>query len=226
MNSPHTWAAAAASAPGLLARVKNIVLSPKTEWPAIASEPTTAPQLYVGYVVPLALLAALLGFLKISVLGVESAFGSRFRMPIGSGLEFTAMMFVTALFGVLVIGLIIGALAPTFSGTKDQRQALKAAAYSLTPAMLSSVLAWSPILATLLQLLAGCYGIYVLYLGLPVLMRSPQERAFGYTASVVACTILVGIVFAALNSAAHSGGARQGFLGAAIVMKDAGAAAK
>lgn len=204
MNSPNTWAAAAASAPGLLSRIKNLVLSPKTEWPAIASEPTTASQLYVGYVVPLALLAALSSFLKISVLGVESAFGNRFRMPILSGLEFTAMMFVSALFGVLVVGLIIGALAPTFSGTENQRQALKAAAYSLTPAMLSSVLALSPILATLLQLLAGCYGIYVLYLGLPLLMRSPKEKAFGYTASVVVCTILVGIVFAVLDTAAQA----------------------
>jgi hypothetical protein len=208
------WAAAAASAPGLLARVKNIMLSPKTEWPAIAPESTTAPQLYVGYVMPLALLAALTGFLRMSVLGVNSAFGNSFRMPISSGLTYTVMMFVSALFGVFLVGLIISALAPTFSGTKDQRQALKAAAYSLTPAMLSSVLALSPILPTLLQLLAGLYGIYVLSLGLPVLMQSPKEKAFGYTASVVICTILVGIVFAILSTVAHIGGSRQGFFGA------------
>ena len=208
------WAAAAASAPGLLARVKNIILSPKTEWPAIAPEPTTVPQLYVGYVMPLALLAALTGFLRMSVLGVNSAFGNSFRMPISSGLTYTVMMFVSALFGVFVVGLIISALAPTFSGTKDQRQALKVAAYSLTPAMLSSVLALSPVLPTLLQLLAGLYGIYVLSLGLPVLMQSPKEKAFGYTASVVICTILVGIVFGILSTAAHIGGSRQGLFGA------------
>ena len=208
------WAAAAASAPGLLARVKNIILSPKTEWPAIAPEPTTVPQLYVGYVMPLALLAALTGFLRMSVLGVNSAFGNSFRMPISSGLTYTVMMFVSALFGVFVVGLIISALAPTFSGTKDQRQALKVAAYSLTPAMLSSVLALSPVLPTLLQLLAGLYGIYVLSLGLPVLMQSPKEKAFGYTASVVICTILVGIVFGILSTVAHIGGSRQGLFGA------------
>lgn len=213
-SASGAWAAAAASAPGLLSRIQNIVLSPKTEWPVIAPEPTTAPQLYVGYVVPLALLAALMGFLRMSVLGINSAFGSSFRMPIAGGLTYTVMTFVSALFGVLVVALIINALAPTFSASKDQRQALKVAAYSLTPAMLSSVLALSPILATLLQLLAGFYGIYVLYLGLPVLMRSPPEKSFGYTASVVICTILVGIVFAVLSTVAHIGGARQGFLSA------------
>ncbi len=213
-TTSKAWAAASAAAPGLLARIKNIVLSPKSEWPVIAAEPTAASQLYVGYVMPLALLAALIGFLRMSVLGVNSAFGTSFRMPISSGLTYTVMMFVSALFGVFIVALIINALAPTFSGRKDQRQALKVAAYSLTPAMLSSVLALSPILATLLQLLAGLYGIYVLYLGLPVLMQSPKEKAFGYTASVVICTILVGIVFAVLSTVAHIGGARSGFLGA------------
>jgi hypothetical protein len=202
------------SASGLLSRVKNILLSPKTEWPVIAPEPTTVPQLYVRYVMPLALLAALMGFLRMSVLGVNSAFGNSFRMPISSGLTYTVMMFVSALFCVFVVGLIISALAPSFSGTRDQRQALKVAAYSLTPAMLSSALALSPVLATLLQLLAGLYGIYMLSLGLPVLMQSPKEKAFGYTASVVVCTILVGIVFGILSTVAHIGGARQGLFGA------------
>jgi len=68
---------------------------------------------------------------------------------------------------------------------------MKVAAYSLTPACLSSILALSPVLPTLLQFLAGCYGIYVLYLGLPVVMRAPKERALGYTATVVICTILM-----------------------------------
>src|SRR5450631_4408038 len=178
-----------ASAPGVLSRMKNIVLTPKTEWPLIASEPTTIAQLYAGYVIPLAVLAALLSFMRMSVLGVNSL-GNSFRVPMASGLRYAAVAFVAGLLGVFLVGLIINALAPTFSGHRDQRQALKVAAYSLTPGFLSSLLALSPILATLLQLLAGLYGIYVLYLGLPELMQSPKEKAFGYTASVVICTIL------------------------------------
>jgi hypothetical protein len=206
-------ASPSAAPPGLPARVKNIVLAPRSEWPVIAPEPTTISQLYAGFVMPLAVLAALLGFVRMSVLGVNTAFGGGFRMPIGSGLTYTVMMFVSALIGVFIVGFIINALAPTFSGQRDQRQALKVAAYSLTPAMLSSVLALSPILPTLLQLLAGLYGIYVLNLGLPVVMQSPKEKAFGYTVSVVICTILFGIVLGVLSSVAHIGGSRMGLLG-------------
>jgi hypothetical protein len=95
----------------------------------------------------------------------------------------------------------------------------------LTPALLSSVLALSPILPTLLQLLAGIYGIYVLYLGLPVLMQSVQEKSFGYTASVVICTILLGIVLSAVIGFAHIGGARQSLWGATAAERAADRAA-
>jgi hypothetical protein len=217
------WTAAAASAPGLFERIKNIVLNPRTEWPVIAAEPATVSQLFIGYVAPLAALAALLGFVRLSVLGVSTAFGGGFRMPVASGLVYTVMTFVSALFGVFIIGLIINALAPTFAGRRDQRQAIKTAAYSLTPALLSSVLALSPVLATLLQLLAGIYGIYVLSLGLPVLMQSAREKAFGYTAAVVICTLLVGVVFMMLFTFSHIGGARPGWVGAAAT-QDRGAA--
>jgi hypothetical protein len=172
----------AASLPGLLSRIRKLVLSPETEWGVIASEPTTVAELYAGYVMPLALPAALVGFL-----------GESLRMPI--------LLFVSALFGVFIVGLIINVLAPSFSGRRDQRQAFKVAAYSLTPASLSSILGLAPpILAMPLQLLAGFYGVYLLYLGVPVLMQSTREKAFGYSASVVICIVVVGLVFAVLNT--------------------------
>ena len=178
--APTMGTAAASSLPGLIERVKNIVLSPKLEWPAIAPEPTTITQLYIGYVMPLSAVAALLSFVHMSLIGVNVPFAGAIRTPIASGLMYSIVAFGFGLVGLFLVGLIINALAPTFSGARDLRQALKVAAYSLTPAWLSAVLALSPVLPTLLQLIAGLYGIYVLYLGLPVVMRSPREKAVGW----------------------------------------------
>jgi len=91
-----------------------------------------------------------------------------------------------------------------FCAARNQRQALKTAAYALTPAWLGTALTFLPF-GTLLQLIASIYGIYVLYLGLPLMMRSQPEKAAGYTAAVVACSILVGMLFGAV--AAVLGGA-------------------
>jgi len=188
--------------PPLLERVKNIVLQPKLEWPVIAPELTSTAQLYTGYVMPLAAFGALMSFLHTSVIGVSVPFAGVIRTSIGSGLTAAVFSFALALLGLFLVALIINGLAPTFAGTSDRRQALKVAAYSFTPAFLSSLLALSPMVPMLLQWAALFYGIYVLYLGLPVLMRSPKERALGYTATVVVCNILLGIVFLALGMVA------------------------
>jgi hypothetical protein len=98
-------------------------------------------------------------------------------------------MFVLSLVAVYVIGLIIDALAPTFGGTRNPIQALKVAAYSSTASWLAGVFALLPGLRVL-QIL-GLYSLYLLYLGLPVLMKAPQDKAVGYTAVVVIAAIVV-----------------------------------
>lgn len=196
----------ASSTATLIERVKNIVLKPKLEWPVIAPEPTSIAQIYTGYAMPLAGVAAVMSFLHLSVIGVHIPFGGAMRMPVSSGLTAAILSFGVVLIAVFLIGLIINALAQTFAGTSDRRQAMKVAVYAFTPGWLASFLALSPVLPTLLQWIAFFYGIYVLYLGLPVLMRSPKDRALGYTATVVVCSILLGIVFAGLSMfAAHFG---------------------
>jgi hypothetical protein len=189
------WASANAAMPGLIDRIKNILISPKTEWPVIEREPTSIAQLYKGYAIPLAAFSALMSFLRMSVIGISFGFGS-FRVPLATGLVWTVVNFVTGLIGLFLFGLIIDFLAPTFSGQRDQRQALKTAAYTFTPAALGSVLGLFGGLGRLLQFIAALYAIYLLYLGLPLLMRSPKEKAAGYTAATIICGILVGVVLA------------------------------
>ncbi|HEV7446482.1 MAG TPA: YIP1 family protein [Steroidobacteraceae bacterium] len=208
----------------LIERIKNIVLTPKTEWRVIEAEPTSVTQLYTGYVMPMAAFAAAMSFIRISVIGVSLPFGGTIRTPLASGLVSSVVTFILGLIGLFLVGSIINMLAPTFAGGRNQRQALKTAAYALTPAWLGTALTFLP-LGTLLQLIAGFYGIYVLYLGLPVMMRSQQDKAAGYTAAVVACTILVGILFAAAGAMSGAAGRMAGIGSAAVYESNNPAAA-
>jgi hypothetical protein len=182
----------------LITRVKNMILTPKTEWPVVEGEPTSIGQLYVSFVAPLALLAAVLAFIHVSLIGIHLPFGGTIRQPMNTGLMSLVMTLVGAFIGLLIVGFVINVLAPTFGGVRDMRQAVKTAAYAFTPAWLGAVFGLLPTLSTLLQLAADCYAVYVLYLGLPVMMRSKPEKAAGYTATVVVCTIVLGIVVGAV----------------------------
>ena len=177
-------------------RVKNLCLTPNTEWPVIAGETTPAGSLISGYVAPLAAVSAVAGLVGGSLVGYTLPFiGTTYRVPIAAGLVAAVFTVVMAVVGVFVLSLVINALAPTFAAEKNSDQALKVAAYSFTPAWVAGVFMIVPALGAL-AMLGGLYGLYLLYLGLPRLMKCPEDRAIGYIAVVVICAIVVGMIIA------------------------------
>jgi hypothetical protein len=186
--------------PGLLARATNIVVRPRTEWPVIASESTPTLKLYTGYVAPLAAIGPLASIIGMSLVGISIPFMGTIRTPIASSVMHAITSFVMALVGVFVLSLIINALAPKFDGESNRSQALKVAAYTYTPGWLAGVLLLLPALS-FLAVIAAFYGVYLLHLGLPILMKAPKEKATAYTSVVVLCAIVLGIVVAAISGA-------------------------
>jgi hypothetical protein len=183
----------------MIERIKGICLKPKTEWDAIAEEETSAAALFKGYAVPLAAIPPIAGFIGGSLIGRSMPFIGSYRVPIVSGLVMAVFTFVMALVGVFIVSLVINYLAPSFGAQKNSTQALKVAVYAYTPAWVAGVLQILPMLG-LLAILAGLYGLYLLYLGLPRLMKCPQEKAVPYTAVVVVCAIVLSIVVAAVGA--------------------------
>jgi Yip1-like protein len=187
----------------LVSRVKGILLSPKSEWATIDNEPATPASLYSGYVVPLAAVPAICAFIGLSLIGT-SILGTAYRTPIGAGLTNAVVSYVMSLVMVFVVALIIDALAPTFGGQKSQIQALKVAAYSATASWVGGIFMLLPALG-LITLLFSLYSLYLLYLGLPALMKAPEEKAVGYTVVVVVCVIVLAIVIVAIQRAVVPG---------------------
>jgi hypothetical protein len=141
-----------------------------------------------------------------SFIGMSIPFLGTYRVPMVTGLVGAAVGLAIQLASVFVLGLIIDALAPKFGGEKNSAQALKVAVYSFTPGWAVSVVRIVPSLGVLAGL-ASLYGIYVLYLGLPRLMKSPQEKAVTYTLVVVACGIGIFIVAGLISGAIVGAGA-------------------
>jgi len=188
-------------------RVKNICLTPNTEWPVIAEEAATPASLITGYVVPLAAIGALAGFIGGSIIGRSLPYIGTYRVPFATGLGIAVFTFVMAIVGVFILSLIINALAPSFGGQKDNTLALKVAVYSYTPAWVAAVFNILPLLG-LLALVGALYGLYLLYLGLPRLMKCPSDKAAGYTVVVVVCAIVLSFVISAVGAT---------FVGAGVV---------
>src|SRR5262245_45585044 len=130
-------------------RVKNICLTPATEWPVIAGETTSTTDLVTGYVAPLAAIGAVAGFIGGSIIGRTLPFIGTFRTPMIWGLGGAILTFALTIIGVIVCAAIVNALAPTFNGEKNSMQALKVVAYSFTPAWVAGILNILPLLGIL-----------------------------------------------------------------------------
>ncbi len=181
----------------LVDRVKGILLTPRKEWEVIEGETATVGSLYTGYIVPLAAIPAIAGFIGLSVFGI-SVLGTTIRVSMSSGIQGAITRYVLTLVGVYVLGLIIDALAPTFGGTKNPMQALKVATYSATASWVAGIFALIPGLR--IFGLLGLYSLYLMYLGLPALMKSPPEKAVGYTVVVVIAAIVLSLVVGVVTS--------------------------
>ena len=129
----------------LVDRVKNILLSPRAEWPVIDAEPATVASLYTGYIMPLAAIPVICQAIGMSMIGITIPFvGTHYQTPIVSAITSAAVMYVFSLIAVFIVALIVDALAPTFGGTKNQVQALKVVAYSYTASWVGGILVADP----------------------------------------------------------------------------------
>jgi hypothetical protein len=188
----------------LLSRVKAILLSPSVTWPIIAVEPSSAGAIYGGYVAPLAAIGVLAGFVGHTVIGYNVPLLGHVRMGMAAAIVGAILGYLLSFASVFVIAWLVDVLAPTFGGQRDSLRSLKLTAYSYTPAWVAGIFHLVPALDAL-ALLAGCYGLYLLYVGLPVLMRCPSEKSIGYTVVLILCAIVVSIVIGVLSTCTVSG---------------------
>ena len=170
-------------------RAKAILLQPAQTWPVIDAEPASVGSIYKDWLIILAAIPAVCAFIAYAFLG-SFFYSGAIVVALGAAL----FSYVAALVGAFLMMLVVDALAPTFGGTKNQVAAMKLVAFSLTAGFVAGVFVLIPFLGALLRLLAGCYGIYLFYLGVPVLMKVAQDKAAGYTAAVVVIVIVVGAV--------------------------------
>ena len=155
----------------IISRVQRLLLSPAAEWDVISGEAADVRKIYMNYVGPLVIAAAVASAIGLSVVGIGG-----FRFGIGTAFTTMIIQIVMGLAMVYVLAFVINALAPQFGATADMGQAFKVAAYSPTASWVAGLVMIIPALG-ILALLGGLYSLYLLYVGLPKLMKPAQDKA-------------------------------------------------
>jgi hypothetical protein len=178
----------------LIARVKAILLTPKTEWPVIAGEPASVAGIFTGYVVIMAAIPAVIHFIGSTLIGVSVPFMGAFRVGIVAAATTAVLSYVLALVSVFLVAFVVDALAPSFSAQKNMVQAVKTVAYAYTAGWVASIIGIIPGLMLISALVGLGYGIYLINMGLPFTMKCPPEKSVGYTVVTIIVAIIASLI--------------------------------
>lgn len=174
---------------GMIGRIQRLILKPKDEWPAIDAEPMTVQSIMTSWILPLAAIGPIASLVRSFLFPITiPIIGTRFYPSlIGSIVQAIVAVVLTAV-GVWLWSLILDALAPNFKGTKNPIAALKLVAFSATAMWLCGIfqLTWW----TMPLMFLGLYSAYIFWVGVPIMMKVPQDQAPVY----VVIAIVIGIV--------------------------------
>lgn len=176
----------------LIDRVKNILLTPQKEWHVINSEPGNTASITTTYILPLTLIGVFAAFIGFGFLGV--GIGVFKIAGVAWGIKMALGYAIRSILGVFIMAFIIDALASNFESEKNFDKSFQVAAYSATAGLVGGIFLIIPALS-ILVLLASLYGLYLLYLGLPILKKTPADKAVSYFVVVLVVSLIVWVIF-------------------------------
>jgi len=181
----------------LFDRVWAMIFNPQETWNTIKGEATNIKDFYLRYLMILAAIPAVCGFLGLVVFGMRLPFIGTVRVDFFPALGHHIFQYVLMLVVIYLVALLIQQLAPRFQGACTLLDALKLTGYSMTPGMVAGVFSLFPPLG-FISFIAAIYGIYLLWLGVPVMIGVPQEKRPVFLAAVIVGTIIISFVLSVL----------------------------
>lgn len=198
-------------------RVRRLIADPRAEWQRIAAEPCSIAAmlrsvLALAAIGPVARMIGSLGF-------GWAAYGITLRPTFTAALVTALAGYALSVLAVAFVAFAVSGSAPSFGAPRDAARGATVAGHAATAALLAGLFQLVPGLVFLGVL--GFYSFYLLYLGAPIVMRVPPQRARAFgMAMVAAAAVAYVLVFIAI------GAVSQGFAPYMTRSADAGVAAR
>lgn len=186
----------------IVRRVRRILLAPRQEWEQISAETLTPRTLTLEYVAILAAIPAVCGLIGHLLFGVTMP-GGVVRPGAGALIASALLGYILTLVGVYLFAIVLNLLAGPFGAKREFQAAFKVAAFAPTAGWIAGVFSLIPPLS-ILTLAGGLYSLYLLFLGVPIVLRPSEGKAVLYTIFAILALIVVYAILALLGAALTS----------------------
>ena len=178
-----------------------ILTHPNREWESIGSDKESTAKLYLGHVFLLALVPALSAYYGTTEVGWQIGNGPLVKLTESSAAQLCLLFYAAMLAGIFLIGKFIDFFSITYGVGNTEQKGVMLAVYTATPLFLVGIIAVYPVLwlNMLTGVFAVCWSVYLLYKGLPILMKIPADRGFMFASSVLTVGLVMLVALLALS---------------------------
>lgn len=171
----------------------DILFRPNRAWAGIAAGGGSAIGRLLTHTVPWALVPAVCWYYGITTVGWQVGAEPVQKMTHESALVICTLFYLAMIAGVIFLGYMIHWMAATYAAANSTvERGITIITYTATPFFLAGILGLYPALWLDIAVgtIIGCYCVYLLYIGVPIVMDVQPERGFLFASAVVAVALV------------------------------------
>lgn len=181
-----------------LQHMLGVLYHPKEEWKLIREEHYSTLRCYTSHMVYLAAIPPLAAFIGTTQIGWSVTGGDFVKLTASSALPIAIAFYFALLAGAGIMAWFIHWMEKTYGSQSSFDDCMVLTTFTATPLFLVGLAALIPVLwfDVLVGMVAVAYTVHLLYTGVPVIMKIPEDRAFFFSSSIltVGLVVLVGML--------------------------------
>lgn len=171
-----------------------LLVRPSHQWKAVSQLPESSLTALLLYPCILAIFPAVAWYYGTSQVGWSVGdHGETIRLTAASARTICILFYFTMIACVAVIGYFIHWMSETYGADSSTTKGIVIAGLTATPLFIAGLVGFYPILwlDMLVGVVAVCWSVYLMYLGIPIVMDIPKERGFLFSSAILAIALVI-----------------------------------
>ena len=187
--------------------------SPEEGWHSIRKANLSVKETYFRYIIPLALIAPICGFIGSTQIGWPVAGADRLFMTSYSAFRIAVLSFIAILVAIMVIGKMVQWMGQTYEAEQPLSRCISLAVFCITPLLMTGIAMLYPPLwfIYLVGLPALAYSVLLLYTGVPIMMEVSKDRGFLFSSAILTVGLIALVGLLAVSVSMWSFGLGPGY---------------